>query len=65
MDVAPASYLIDLAVSAAAGVTLEDAQGTLMCNRTGCRHRRVASAGGEVLRAFGISAVIEEVRDTA
>ena len=54
-----------LALSAAAGVTSKDALDTLMCHRTGCRHRRVASAGDEVLRAFGISAAIEEVTDTA
>ena len=64
MDAAPVSHLIDLALSAAAGVTLEDALDTLICHRTGCRHR-VPSAGEEVLRAFGISAAVEEVRDTA
>jgi hypothetical protein len=32
--------------------------------RADCRHRRVASAGDEVLRVFGISTAIEEVRDT-
>jgi hypothetical protein len=46
-------------------VALEDALDAFICHRTGCRHRRVASAGDEVLRAFGISAAIEEVRDTA
>jgi hypothetical protein len=63
MDVAPALYLIDLALSAAAGVTLEDAQGTLSAIAP-----VVGLAGwhrpGEVLRAFGISAAIEEVGNT-
>jgi 4-carboxymuconolactone decarboxylase len=60
MDAAPVSYLINLEMAADAGVTLEDAQGTLIAIAPVIGSARVASAAGKVLRAFGLAAVVED-----
>jgi 4-carboxymuconolactone decarboxylase len=60
MDAAPVSYLINLGMAADAGVTLEDAQGTLIAIAPVIGSARVASAAGKVLRAFGLAAVVED-----
>ncbi len=60
MDAAPVSYLVNLEMAADAGVTLEDAQGTLIAIAPVIGSARVASAAGKVLRAFGLAAVVED-----
>jgi 4-carboxymuconolactone decarboxylase len=47
-------------MAADAGVTLEDAQGTLIAIAPVIGSARVASAAGKVLRAFGLAAVVED-----
>jgi alkylhydroperoxidase/carboxymuconolactone decarboxylase family protein YurZ len=65
MDAAPVSYMINLGLAADVGVTLEDAQGTLIAIAPVVGSARVASAAGNVLRAFGLEAMLEEPRGTA
>ena len=60
MDAAPVSYLVNLAMAEDAGVTLEDAQGTLIAIAPVIGSARVASAAGKVLRAFGLAAAFED-----
>lgn len=60
MDAAPVSYLVNLAMAEDAGVTLEDAQGTLIAIAPVIGSARVASAAGKVLRAFGLAAAVED-----
>jgi alkylhydroperoxidase/carboxymuconolactone decarboxylase family protein YurZ len=64
MDAAPVSYLVNLGLAAEVGVTLEDAQGTLIAIAPVVGSARVASAAGNVLRAFGLEAVREEAVGT-
>ncbi len=59
MDAAPVSYLVNLGLAADAGVTLEQAQATLIAIAPVVGSARVASAAGKILRAaFGV-AVLE------
>lgn len=60
MDAAPVSYLITLGLAADAGVTLADAQGTLVAIAPAVGSARVAAAAGNILRAFGLAALAEE-----
>jgi 4-carboxymuconolactone decarboxylase len=60
MDAAPVSYLINLGLAAEVGVTLEDAQGTLIAIAPVVGSARVASAAGNVLRAFGLEAALDD-----
>src|SRR4051794_10627396 len=64
MDAAPVSYLINLSLAADVGVTLEEAQGTLIAIAPVVGSARVASAAGNVLRAFGLEAMLEEGMET-
>jgi alkylhydroperoxidase/carboxymuconolactone decarboxylase family protein YurZ len=59
MDAAPVSYMMNLGLAADAGVTLEEAQSTLIAIAPVVGSARVASAAGKILRAaFGV-AVLE------
>lgn len=60
MDAAPVSYVINLGLAADAGVTLEDAQGTLIAIAPVVGSARVASATGKILRGFGMVAALED-----
>src|SRR3954453_15720713 len=60
MDAAPVSYLVNLGLAAEVGVTLEDAQGTLIAIAPVVGSARVASAAGNVLRAFGLEAALDD-----
>jgi 4-carboxymuconolactone decarboxylase len=60
-DAAPVSYLINLGLAADAGVTLEEAQGALIAIAPVVGSARVAAAAGNILRAFGIAMVAEEM----
>lgn len=63
MDAAPVSYLMNLGLAAEAGVSLEDAQGTIIAIAPVVGSARVASAAGKILRAaFGVE--IAEVEGT-
>jgi alkylhydroperoxidase/carboxymuconolactone decarboxylase family protein YurZ len=55
MDAAPVSYLINLGLAADSGMSLEEAQGTLIAIAPVVGSARVASAAGKVLRAFGLA----------
>ncbi len=56
MDAAPVSYLINLGLAKDVGVTLEEAQGTLIAIAPMVGSARVASAAGKILRAaFGVA----------
>ncbi|HKS47298.1 MAG TPA: carboxymuconolactone decarboxylase family protein [Amycolatopsis sp.] len=59
-DAAPVSYLANLGLAADAGVTLEEAQGTLIAIAPIVGSARVASAAGKILRAFGFAVAVEE-----
>jgi alkylhydroperoxidase/carboxymuconolactone decarboxylase family protein YurZ len=61
MDAAPVSYLVNLGLAADVGVTLEDAQGALIAIAPVVGSARVASAAGNVLRAFGLEAMLADV----
>jgi 4-carboxymuconolactone decarboxylase len=63
MDAAPVSYLINLGLAAEVGVTLEEAQGTLIAIAPVVGSARVASAAGNVLRAFGLEAMMDEAAE--
>jgi len=63
MDAAPVSYLINLQLAADVGVTLEEAQGALIAIAPVVGSARVASAAGNVLRAFGLEAMREEMQE--
>ena len=56
MDAAPVSYLMNLELAADAGVTLEEAQGTLIAISPLVGSVRVAASAGKLLRAFGLAA---------
>ena len=60
MDAAPVSYLMNLGLAADAGVTLEDAQGTLIAISPLVGSARVAAAAGKLLRAFGVAEAEEQ-----
>jgi 4-carboxymuconolactone decarboxylase len=60
MDAAPVSYLVNLGLAAEVGVTLEEAQGTLIAIAPVVGSARVASAAGNVLRAFGLETMMLE-----
>jgi 4-carboxymuconolactone decarboxylase len=64
MDAAPVSYLVNLTLAADAGITLEDAQGTLIAIAPVVGSARVASAAGKVLRAFGLAVAAGDVDET-
>jgi 4-carboxymuconolactone decarboxylase len=64
MDAAPVSYLINLGLAADVGVSLEDAQGTLIAIAPVVGSARVASAAGNVLQAFGLAAMVEDAEET-
>jgi 4-carboxymuconolactone decarboxylase len=51
MDASPISYALDLGIAADAGVTLEQAQGTLVAIAPVVGTARAASAAGNILRA--------------
>jgi 4-carboxymuconolactone decarboxylase len=63
MDAAPVSYLINLGLAAEVGVTLEEAQGTLIAIAPVVGSARVAAAAGNVLRAFGLEAMMDEAAE--
>jgi 4-carboxymuconolactone decarboxylase len=58
MDAAPVSYLINLEMAAASGMTLDQAQGALVAIAPIVGSARIASAAGNVLRAYGLGAAI-------
>ena len=61
MDAAPVSYMMNLGLAADSGVTLEEAQGTLIAIAPVVGSARVASAAGKILRAtFGLAVVEAE-----
>lgn len=60
MDAAPVSYLVNLGAAADAGVTLDDAQGVLVAVAPIVGGARIASAAGNLLRAYGIATIAEE-----
>lgn len=60
MDAAPVSYAMNLGLAADAGVTLEDAQNTLISIAPVVGSARVASAAGKIMRAAFGMAVAEE-----
>ena len=56
LDAAPVSYLVNLGIAAEAGVTIEQAQGTLIAIAPVVGSAKVASAAGKILRAaFGVA----------
>jgi 4-carboxymuconolactone decarboxylase len=61
IDAPPVSYLINLGLGADAGVTLEEAQGALIAIAPVVGSARVAAAAGNILRAFGLAVVAEEM----
>jgi len=61
MDAAPVSYALTLGIAADAGVTLEQAQSTLVAIAPVVGSARVASAAGNILRALlGAAALADE-----
>ena len=61
MDAAPVSYLVNLGLASEAGVTLEQAQATLIAIAPVVGSARVASAAGKILRAaFGVAVLEDE-----
>jgi 4-carboxymuconolactone decarboxylase len=60
MDGAPVSYLIHLGMAGDAGVTLEQAQGVLVALAPMVGSARIASAAGKILRAYGLSTVLDD-----
>jgi hypothetical protein len=60
MDAAPVSYLVNLEVAGASGVTLEQAQGTLVAIAPIVGSARIVSAAGNVLRAYGLEAALAD-----
>ena len=64
MDAAPVSYVINLGLAADAGITLEDAQGTLVAIAPVVGSARVAAAAGNILQgAFGAAALEEALEE--
>jgi hypothetical protein len=61
MDAAPVSYLTNLGLARDVGVSLEQAQGTLVAIAPLVGSAKVASAAGKILRAaFGVAVALEE-----
>lgn len=61
MGAAPASYLVNLGLAADSGVTLEQAQATLVAIAPVVGSARVTAAAGAILRAlFGVAIALEE-----
>lgn len=60
MEAAPVSYLINLELAGEAGMTIEQAQNTLIAIAPIVGSARVAAAAGNVLRAYGIRVALEE-----
>jgi alkylhydroperoxidase/carboxymuconolactone decarboxylase family protein YurZ len=61
MDAAPVSYVINLGLAQEVGVTLEEAQATLIAIAPVVGSARVAAAAGNILRgAFGVAALQAE-----
>jgi alkylhydroperoxidase/carboxymuconolactone decarboxylase family protein YurZ len=61
MDAAPVSYLMTLGAARDAGVTLEQAQATLVAIAPVVGSARVTAAAGAILRAvFGVAVALEE-----
>jgi hypothetical protein len=60
MDAAPVSYLINLGLAAESGMTLEQARGTLVAIAPLVGSARVASAAGNILRAYGLEAALTD-----
>jgi hypothetical protein len=58
MNAAPVSYLINLELAAEAGITLDQARGTLVAIAPIVGSAHVASAAGNILRAYGLAAGI-------
>ncbi len=60
MDAAPVSYMMNLGLAADAGVTLEQAQSTLIAIAPVVGSARVAAAAGHILRAaFGVAVALD------
>jgi len=59
-DAAPVSYMVNFGAAADAGVTLEQAQGVLVAVAPVVGSARIASAAGNLLRAFGMASALEE-----
>jgi 4-carboxymuconolactone decarboxylase len=62
MDAAPVSYLVNLSAAADAGVTLDEAQGALVAIAPIVGSARIASAAGNLLRAYGVAISATENR---
>ena len=60
MDAAPVSYLVNLEMAAESGITLDQARGTLVAIAPIVGSARVASAAGNILRAYGLGAAIAD-----
>jgi len=60
MDAAPVSYLINLELAAESGMTIEQARGTLVAIAPLVGSARVASAAGNILRAYGLGAALSD-----
>jgi 4-carboxymuconolactone decarboxylase len=61
MDAAPVSYLLNLGIAAEVGVTVEQAQATLVAIAPVVGSARVASAAGNILRAMvGAAALADD-----
>ncbi|MCK9895748.1 carboxymuconolactone decarboxylase family protein [Frankia sp. AgB32] len=60
VDSAPASYLMNLAAAQEAGLTAADAQGVTTAIAPIVGSARVVSAAGNVLRALGLSEILNE-----
>ena len=60
MDAAPVSYLINLGIAGDAGMTLDQAQGALIAIAPIVGSARIASAAGNVLRAYGLGEQLTE-----
>jgi 4-carboxymuconolactone decarboxylase len=57
----PAAYLVNLEAGAEIGLSLEQVQGVLVAIAPVVGSARVATAGGSILKAFGLAtAIVEE-----
>jgi len=65
MDAAPISYAVNLGIAAEAGVTLEQAQATLVAIAPVVGSARVASAAGNILAAvMGVAALADAEQES-
>jgi 4-carboxymuconolactone decarboxylase len=60
LDAAPASWLVNLKVSGAAGITPERVVGTLIAIAPVIGTARIVSAAGSIIRALGLAERISE-----